>query len=219
MIPELSPPPHPPALDDFVATLRASGEARVGTYTPDPVRPGPRWPEELAAADAARRDELGPRAPALETSAARWAAEILYRACQFLVCRDVAGEVVRQTLAVPCPGPRTPSVDYSVDLFFSVLPDLYELACQLAPADALVDGLKVLARDWPLSSVGVPLESGAPAAAFLSEPVLLRLYTDRVTARHAHDRLAEPRVRARLRADAGVFPELLPFAATAYEQP
>ena len=56
--------------------------------------------------------------------AARWAATMFYRACQFVAFRDVRMRRHRgpRRMAVACPHGDPPAVHYSVDLTFRYLP-------------------------------------------------------------------------------------------------
>jgi hypothetical protein len=175
----------------------------------------PACEETLRRMDAGARQCLGENAPAFDMAAASWAAVQFFQACQFLLCRDVSADVVRQMLARPCPSPHGASADYSVDIIFRFLPDLFELSQRLAPRDALVDALKAWACEWPLSSVGIPRATpGQPAprapGGFADSPALGRLYADRVAACSDMERMDDPRIRDILRADIGMHGDLHP---------
>lgn len=197
-------------LNDLIAMLTTGAEVEVHPID-EP------FPEIDAAAVNALREwheaALGELAGevttlGLDLNAAGWAAGQFYRACQFLVCREAPAERVSHDLRAPCPSPRGPAVDFSVDLVFRFLPDLYDRARRLAPADSLVAALAEWAKDWPLSSPGVPTESPPALETFAGYPALWRLYVDRVTERRADDRWRDPRVANQLRADLGAFPNL-----------
>jgi hypothetical protein len=119
-------------------------------------------------------------------------------------------------LSSPCPCPRDLTTEYSVDLIFQFLPDVYTLASRLGPRDPLIDALVRLAREWPLSAVGIPFGEPLVEIAFASSPALMRIYADRVTERCAKDRLTSGALRQLLRADAGLLTDLLPFPASTY---
>jgi len=181
------------------------------------------WLDDSARAallewDASARLDLAGDVPAIDWPAAEWATVQFYGACQLLVGRDVPALVVHRVLEHPCPAARGPATDFSVDLIFRFLPELYVRARQLAPADALVTALEAWSDTWTLSSVGIPLKpaAGNPAIdSFAGSAPLWRLYLDRVAARHAADRWRDSRVAAQLRADLGAFPELAPAIASA----
>lgn len=154
------------------------------------------------------RAEVAFTAPAYDERAALWAAGVFYRTCQMSVDREPGEVLVRKVLAEPCPVPRGPATDYSVDLVFRFLPDLLRLAEQRAPGDAATDVLRSWAREWPLSSVSVTVEGATPADEILEQPSLRRLYLDRIFERKAKDRLTDPRLRRWVAADAGPHAEL-----------
>jgi hypothetical protein len=166
--------------------------------------------------DADVRADFALALPPLNIAAAEWATVLLFQACQLLVCREVPETIVTTVLSKPCGEARNPSTDYSVDLIFQFLPDLYSTANRLGPGDPLVAALYRLAREWPLSSVGIPLSDPPAEITFASDPDLLRIYADRVTERGAKDRLNNPALRQILRTDAGLLPDILPFPASTY---
>jgi hypothetical protein len=215
LIPLSPDPTGPSAFAGFLHDLFTSGDVRVGASLDELITFDESFETRLASLDEARRHELD-ALPALDPAVARWAAATLYRSCQLLVCRDCPAGTVAAILGQPCPGADPASAAYSADLFFIFLPDLFVMANQFAPADPLVLALRRLAREWPLSSVGIDGETAA-LGALADDPALLRLYADRVTAHRATNRLGEAVVRARLRADVGLFPALLPFPASTYE--
>jgi hypothetical protein len=200
---------------DFIDALLAAGEVSVEVFADVPLELEGAARAAVQEWDATARWELSGTVPAFEAEAATWALAQFYRACQFLVGRDVPAEVVTRTLARPCPAARGPAADFAVDLIFRFLPDLFEHARRLAPGDALVVELGRLARDWPLSSVGVPLDEPPSLESFAPNAALWRLYVDRVTAKRARDRWRDARVAAQLRTDLGAFPELDPALASA----
>src|SRR5437870_5106031 len=92
--------------------LRAISEGRVVTVPPvgEAVArgEGSDVTSVITAMEAAARAEVAYEAPALLMDVARWAAERLYQACQFLVYRDVEAEAVRAGCAVACPAGASP---------------------------------------------------------------------------------------------------------------
>ena len=196
-------------LVDFVHSLREGGRVRV----PD----GPGLPGGLVAAvrelDRLVRPTLAGDPPPLSEAAGGWALEILYRACQFLIHRDIEADTVRQALGRPCPEPPGDAVCYSADLALQYLPDLLSLARGVAPDDPLATGLTDLARLWPLSSVGVKglgEAGGLDTEPFIGHPSLRQLYVDRIIERQDVSRLDDPAVRQAVREALGHFPELAP---------
>jgi hypothetical protein len=199
---------------------------RDGTPVTVPPQPGIDPAERAAVTgilhslDAAARPDIAHDAPPLLPDVALWAAERLYRACQFLVYRDVNADDVRASFAVPCPQPPSPAVCYSADLVLRHHADVHTLARGVARDDPLVDGLLTLARTWPLSSVGIPEVGKVDASAFVGHPGLRRLYADRIIERNDRSRLDDPAVLAAVREALGAFPSLAPgiWAAIAPEQ-
>ena len=56
--------------------------------------------EALKEMESSVRPNFAGEAPDFNLSAAQWAAEIIYYACQALVCRDIARETVQERLAL-----------------------------------------------------------------------------------------------------------------------
>lgn len=199
-------------METFLHSLRGSGEIVVTSEPPPPEN------EVTAAAlrehEAILRRELPPSPPPLDIGAAYWGATKLYRACQLLAIREAPAELVHEALTERYDSGSGPAVDYAVDLTFQYLPSLFRLAERVAAADPLLDDLKRLGADWPLSSVGMP--DVAPARtehAFLDHPCLRRLYVDRILATKDASRLSDETTRASVRAALGAYPELAPELA------
>ncbi|MFT3868784.1 MAG: hypothetical protein QM715_09910 [Nibricoccus sp.] len=202
--------PTPAALSGFLQSLVTDGEAWVGPYNGEDLVFDTECHSVLVQLDDARRIDLGADLPPINKAASEWAAKQLYRAGQFLVCRDVPEAVVAKTLSEPCSAIHSAESDYSVDLFFHFLPDLFEIANRIAPGDSLVSTLRDWARDWPLSSVGIKVDGGISIDTFKGNRALMRLYADRVVERSAKDRLHSAELQELIRADAGLYQELLP---------
>jgi hypothetical protein len=154
------------------------------------------------------RLELAFDPPALSVRPAVWAAQRLYRGAQFLVFREEGPDSLEKALHATCPEAPSPSVCFSVDLSFRFLPDLVRLARAVARDDPLVLALMRLAREWPLSSVGVPEVGPVDTGPFWNDPCLRQLCVDRIIARGDAGRLTDPRVRDALKAAVGLYPEL-----------
>ncbi len=196
------------SLASFLRSLFEDGRVRVPTLAPlseDELTEGDR---ELGNFESLYRLELPGEPPALDLVAARWAAVVFHRACQFTVHRDLSPIDLERELGRPCPCPRSPGVDYSVDLVFRFLPDLLNLARSAAESDPLVGCLRQWARLWPLSSVGVPGLGSLDGASFLGHPALRALYVDRILARGDAGRLGDERVRQAVDAAVGLHREL-----------
>lgn len=159
--------------------------------------------------DAVARRRCPLTAPAFDPVSALWAAETLFRACQFLAGRDVSANVVREFFRRPGPS-QDPICCYSVDLTFRYLPDLVKLATGLSLEDPLTVGLQSLCAAWPLSSVGVELATAPNLEAVVASPALLALYVDRIFAREDVSRLGDERVRDAVGAALGLHTNLHP---------
>jgi hypothetical protein len=200
----------------FVDALLENGRVRVSASRAAPADLG----AAVAALDHEVRPELafdGP--PALDVPVAAWALTILYRGCQSLVYRDIDADAVRDALSHPCPAAEpSPSVCYSADLAFRYLPDLLSLARGVARDDPLVTGLTELARQWPLSSVGVKGLGPVDVSPFVEHPALLQLYVDRIIERGDRSRLTDVRIIEAVRAALGVHHDLAPAIAAVIAQ-
>lgn len=200
------------SLSGFVRTLGEEGRAVVSAVPQS--SPTADCPLTAAAlAELAERDalDLAGGTPTFCARAAVWAAQLLHEACRFTVCRDLGEEAMRLSLGIPCPAPRGPETDWSVDLMFRHLPDVLRFARQLSSGDPLVVRLGELAVDWPLSSVGVPEAAGGSLDSFITHPTLRRRYADRILAQADFSRLGDPRVDELLRADLGLHRDLAPL--------
>jgi hypothetical protein len=167
----------------------------------------------LERLDACARDELALELPAFSAGAALWGARLFHQLCRFVVCREIAEDQINATCAVPCPAPRGPETDWSVDLTLRHLPKLFQLARHLSNADPLVGQMKQIAAAWPLSSVGIPGLEGLRLDSFIADAALRRLYADRIIASADTSRLGEPEVDDLLRADLGLHRDLAPVIA------
>jgi MoxR-vWA-beta-propeller ternary system domain bpX4 len=205
-------------LAQFLKALAEEGQA--------PVWPKPLPDDSATALDALQqveliaREDLALESPTFSPEAALWAARLFYQLCQFTVCRDLGAELVAAACEQACPAARSPATDWSADLTFRHLPRLYQLARHLSEADPLVEYLKRIASEWPLSSVGIPGLDDLSLESFLEHPALRRLYADRIVAAEDASRLRDPRVEDLLRADLGIHRQLAPaLAARLYPAP
>jgi hypothetical protein len=171
-----------------------------------------RWVLEF---DRSARLSLPGVAPELDFAAAAWAAERLAETVRLAITRDAGLEEIARAFATPCPAARSPSVDYSVDLFFRYLPDVFAWVRRLAANDPLVAALEKLAAEWPLSSVGIVGIAAASIDAFIGHAGLRRLYADRIIARNDSARLVDQRAADALKAALGDHAELAPACAEA----
>jgi hypothetical protein len=195
---------------EFLDCLFADGRVRVpglAEISDKELRAADR---ALSAFEQEYRRELPGRPPPLWPPAARWAATMLFRACQFVAFRDAGEATLARTMSVACPAGDPASVHYSVDLTFRYLPDLYGLARRASQRDPLLTHISCWAVDWPLSSVGMADIGPVRIDPWVKDSCLLNLYIDRVIARGDVSRLNDPRVREALQQSVGLFPELAP---------
>jgi hypothetical protein len=191
----------------FLRGLFEEGRVRVPSHGPLSASDVAESDRELASFDAHYRLEF-PAPPPLVIDAARWAAVAFLRACQFAVHRDLPGDLVTQVLTQPCPGKRGSGVDYSVDLVFRFLPDLFLFVRSAAEKDPQVECLRTWGRQWPLSSVGMADLGNLDVSSFIEDPGLLTVYVDRVLSRGDASRLQDERVRRAVEAAVGMHREL-----------
>lgn len=203
------------SLRSFLTALEEGTRVRVASYeTGAPLEAGEAVREALLELDRQARLELPRTPPPLSLESAIWGAITLYRGCQFLVYREVSADAVKEALAEGCPEPASPAAVYSVDLTFRSLPDLLSLARGLAADDPLVTELMRLAREWPLSSVGVRDLPAVEVSAFIVDACLRQLYVDRIIERRDASRLTHSGVREAVRASLGLHDTLAPDIAT-----
>jgi hypothetical protein len=208
----------------FLEALSAHGSPAVGLLPPTPEDPHA-LQQLREIADRAAQD-LGLPPPALCLPAAEWAARLFYQLCQFVTVHDLDAARIRAIVDVPCPAPRDAATDWAADLSLRHLPRLLEIARHVRFADPLVTHLIRIAREWPLSSVGVPNLAPDPASptpgsspafpidSFIQHPSLRRLYADRILATSDGSRLGDARIDDLIRADLGLHPGLAPRIAS-----
>jgi hypothetical protein len=192
----------------LLTTIAQTGRLAVPHPADDPPDLVAQLESDLLSHEADRRLELLHPAPAFDLATGMHASRLLYRACQFLIYRDLGDDAVAGGLGEPFAGPMTPAACYSADIAFAALPDLFALARGASPADPLVQGLQQLARAWPLSSVGIPGVGDVDVSPFIDDPALCDLYIDRVVRHKDKARARDPRVAAALRAAAGAYDDL-----------
>lgn len=173
-----------------------------------------RGADVLTVAEEVHRSDLPDGLPEFDADAAIWAAEMLYRAAQFQVFRDVNVEFIAAAFAAPGPDATTPEAHYSVDLTFQYLHDVVRLARAAVNADPLITELAGLVRPWPLSAVGIPESDAIAWQALPNNRALRIMYVDRILARHDERLLNDPDVQSAVRTACGAFPELAPIPAS-----
>lgn len=183
---------------EFLQALFESGHvsvaARLGVEGEEDVT------EVIKDFDRVARLNLAPGVPALDEKVARWAAGLLYRACQMVVLRSVEAAEMEAIFRTPCPATRSPETAYSADLFFRYLPDVHEMAKRLAADDPLVAHLAKLGTDWPLSSTGMKGIERGEIGSFISNASLRQLYIDRIIENKAFHLAREPEMAEEIRA-------------------
>jgi hypothetical protein len=200
--------PHVMSLEDFIGALMENGEVTVAPEINTDLDGD--VTEALRKLDRMARLEAHGEAPPLDIAAATWAARMLYRSCQLIVNRSVDEKTAQHLLEPRCPSSRGPATDYSADLLFRFLPDLCKLAKGLAPGDPVTTLLLGLAREWPLSSVGITGVDDVKIESFIRHPCLHQLYVDRIFEHKHVARARDPRVADGIRAALGAYPKLCP---------
>ena len=151
------------------------------------------------------RLEMPTGTPDLNKAAALWAAQYLYRSIQFVLLRDLEVELMENYLQ-PYTGAQDDSALWSIDLIFRHLGPLFKFSSGISPDDPLVQKLKETAAAWPLSSVGLNIQTNANTQPILNNPALKTIYLDRIIAHRDLTRLGE-RERAALTETMGLYQE------------
>jgi hypothetical protein len=219
-----SPHPRPSEFFHFLEALAHDGSPAVGLLPPPANDPQAQL-LLTAIADRATQD-LGLPAPPFRLPAAEWAARLFYQLCQFVMVRDLDATQISAVVDTPCPAPRDPATDWSVDPTFRHLPRLLQITRHVRFAEPLVVHLIRIAREWPLSTVGMPDLTPNPSStngssptrfaidSFIHHPTLRRLYVDRILATSDSSRLGDARVDDLIRTDLGLHPGLAPRIAS-----
>jgi hypothetical protein len=195
---------------EFLQSLMAGGVACV--LAPGEPPDDLEWDVALEVVEASWRLHVPAPVPPFDPATGRWAARLLYRACQFLLWRDAGAEMVKKALSLSPPAcPDEASRLYSADLCLRYLTSLLKHAERLSPDDVLVHELRRLAREWPLSSAGIPGLEPAPDLSVLMRHSGLRcLYTERLIAAGNPQLSADPAAANAVREALGAHPELAP---------
>ncbi|RPI81627.1 MAG: hypothetical protein EHM42_10380 [Planctomycetaceae bacterium] len=191
----------------FIEQLASDGRVIVAPPGEDATDPSA-IDAALTALDQLARTDLPAGLPEFDLPAARHGQELLYRACQFLAFRDLDPELIDQALPVVAES-ATAARHLSIDVVLRFLPDVLRLARAASPDDPLVTRLRLLARLWPLSSVGIPDLGPVDSKALHADPAVWQVYVERIVARGDASRAAHPLVRQTLCDWAGGHPELL----------
>jgi hypothetical protein len=197
-------------LVQFTQALWSGGDLVLTTNVPPDASELSDGLQLLRRLETDYRRGLPGEAPAVSTRSAEWALRGLYRACQFLIYRELPEDLLRSDLGLPCPEPASPIVCYSVDLSFRFLPDLIRFARAASVDDPLVECLQKWAAAWPLSSVGIPDVTPGSVDGFIDDSSLRTLYVDRILATQDQSRLTDARSAAAVRVALGGFRDLSP---------
>lgn len=188
----------------FLEILLSEGRGVVPTVGPIDDSSRQQAAQVLKKYEFVWRQNLPQPVPQFHSDAANWAAENLFRACQFSVYRDADESIMRSALQTPCPVAITPEVHYSVDLTYRFLPDLAKSVRMAAAKDPLLEVLTGWGQAWPLSSIGMPDLGEVSVAGFANQPGLLQLYVDRVLAAKDQSRLSNSLIKQQLLTSVGV---------------
>lgn len=191
---------------DFLKHLFDDGEIIVPRQVSDDGEPVRRL---LIVAERIWRQEWPGTAPRFDEEQSARAAAVLYTFCRATVYRELDEQSVAEQLKQIGLAP-TNSVEghYSVDLVLRFLPQVYERLRRTSSSDPVLTLALEVARQWPLSSVGIP-DSGPDVlpAAFLDRGVF-RVYTDRVVSVADIGRMNLPEVAAAVDATLGPYDNL-----------
>lgn len=181
-------------LTGFIQSLISTGAVTVaGDVRVSGAEDYSRVASLLGAAHGIDAGHLAGEAPAFDSKAAQWAAEILYRAIQCHFLRYLTDDKVLSLLPA-YDGEATPEAIYSVDLTLRHLPAFFHLVRHTTPGDVLLHRLKSIAAAWPLSSVGIDTGEAVNPQAVMDHPSLRMLYIDRIIAAKDTARCQHPDV-------------------------
>ncbi len=202
----------------FLTTISQTGAITLPHPEQEPAEIHELLEQDVIDVEAHRRLDLPGTPPEFDVATGLWASHTLFRCCQFLIFRDLGEDAVKHVLEKTPPRKADAVAAYSADIAFSILPDVFQLARGISPDDPLVQGMRELARQWPLSSVGIPLLDEVDPSAFIDHPCLRELYVERILQRRDRARIKHPAVRAAIRRAVGAYHELAPELMTAISQ-
>jgi hypothetical protein len=168
----------------------------------------------LVSAEQIWRMQMPLDPPKFDVVSALKAAKVLECACRAIVHREIGIEQTEQFInecGLRCND--NPGQHYSVDLVLRFLPQVSERASRISDTDPLLEILKSIGREWPLSSVGMPGCAIETLPIGLLHPSLWRLYVDRVISRRDKSRLNIASVSDAVVAAIGPFSSLAPELA------
>ncbi|QEG39811.1 hypothetical protein [Roseimaritima ulvae] len=148
--------------------------------------------------------------PALNAAAALWALRVFAWAGYTALDRNQERTTLPDELSPSQPDATHLDSHWSVDVVFRFLPELCRRAERIAPEDKLHATLQTLAAQWPMSSVGMPIDWSVESLQMvMADDSLCRILVDRVTARADKRMAADETVQKTLRDDAGAYAEQL----------
>ena len=173
----------------------------------------------LVSAEQIWRMQMPLDPPKFDVVPALKAARVLESACRAIVHREIGIEQTEQFInecGLSCSD--NPDQHYSVDLVLRFLPQVSERASRISDTDPLLEILKTIGTDWPLSSVGMPGLAITTLPIGIQHPSLWRLYVDRVISRKDKSRLNIASVSDAVAAAIGPFSSLAPELAGILQQ-
>lgn len=147
-------------------------------------------------------------APSYHQEAAHWGAILLFRASCYLSFREIEEEEIRRGLLGEMPDGGTVEAHVSADLCLRHWPDVMRMARALSESDLLVQVMRIVAAEIPLSSLG-PLSAEQKDCPVFTHPGALQLLTERALARNDHERVKDERIARLVREKLGAYTETL----------
>jgi hypothetical protein len=155
------------------------------------------------------RHELPGTSPTFLPDVSQKAAQVLMRLCRAVVDRDLGVEQAKLMIdQIGLSEDSSPEQHYSVDLVLRFLPQVADRARRISESDALLELMKKIGQQWPLSSVGMKDCAPDQLPAALQHPTLWRMYVDRIIAARDNSRVHNPLVRNAIAAALGPFENL-----------
>lgn len=145
--------------------------------------------------------------PAFHPQAARWAAETVYYAGQFILFRE-NDEAKMEDYFPTFEFEISPSTILSVDLCFRFLPDMLRQLSLIDPEDALIAILEKQLYTWHFSGINYSLDfKEIDLAIIISNPCLQQLYLNRITNYKNIPLAKRPEINQLLKANFGIYEE------------
>jgi len=150
--------------------------------------------------DASYRKNFHREAPLLCLETSRWAAKVLYSICSLVVQRQHDVNVLHDLLQQR-PEVSSASQHYSADLWFHVFPELLKIIRLKSHDDPLIECIRGLCIQYPLSSLGSGFEDmeQADLKMILNNKSLLFFFVDRMLSHEEWKWLAVDCIRSRVR--------------------